>query len=67
MAFLVIFVSGFLSGIFFEVKHDEYKNYKISQLEHALDVIEDPDDYTIYKDSADRIWVMRDGTCALMY
>lgn len=59
---VIIFIAGLVSGIFLEVKHEEYKDYKIERLEEILEVDEFRDSY-FYEDGLGQVWAVGPGSC----
>lgn len=64
MMFLV-FVSGFLGGVFFEVKKDDFKDQKIKSLEQILEI--DTDSYSIHEDPFGQVWLTGPNECIQVY
>lgn len=66
MVILFFFLGGMVSGMFIEVKTDEYKDHKIAAYEGILQ-LEEFDSFYLFERGDGTVWATKDDFCVQVY
>jgi hypothetical protein len=66
MVILFFFLGGMVSGMFIEVKIDDYKDYKIAAYEDILR-LEEFDSFYLFERPDGTVWATRDDFCVQVH